>query len=445
MGYEIKLTPRSERETLIQKRLEISQGEGEPIYDFRAGIFVPKVVSLEIDVPVYRMTNCRTYGDQQNEIATKGLDKSFFSKGQELSTAQKTQHTLLAKLAKRGTASVTPIIDVLSADGQREPILITSTGVVVNGNRRLCAMRELYRASDGSVDKRFSHVLCAVLPADTTVDEIDDIEADLQARPQTKLDYDWIGDAQLVRRQVSKGRSTKEVADRLRRSRSEIENVLQALDEADLYLADWAGKPGQYALVSGDAEQIFADIPKKIANKDARLQDASRVIAWSLFENRGDLPGRVYSFNAAFGKLAPQVLELLADELDLEEATSTDDDDSEEEFFVDIDGDGLGPNYQPIIDALRHEETKEDAVRALIDACETAMEREKGQKSEKAALKALSQVNAKLTGIDVLAAGEKTLLPMMKQIETIRGVLDKIEAKIGERQKGIADSSNSKE
>jgi hypothetical protein len=220
---------------------------------------------------------------------------------------------------------------------------------------------------------------------------------------------------------------------------------LQALDEADLYLADWAGKPGQYALVSGDAEQIFADIPKKIANKDARLQDASRVIAWSLFENRGDLPGRVYSFNAAFGKLAPQVLELLADELDLEEATSTDDDDSEEEFFVDIDGDGLGPNYQPIIDALRHEETKEDAVRALIDACETAMEREKGQKSEKAALKALSQVNAKLTGIDVLAAGEKTLLPMMKQIETIRGVLDKIEAKIGERQKGIADSSNSKE
>ena len=445
MGYEIKLTPRSERETLIQKRLEISQGEGEPIYDFRAGIFVPKVVSLEIDVPVYRMTNCRTYADQQNEIATKGLDKSFFSKGQELSTAQQTQHTLLAKLAKRGTKSVTPIIDVLSADGQREPILITSTGVVVNGNRRLCAMRELYRASDGSVDKRFGHVLCAVLPADTTVDEIDDIEADLQARPQTKLDYDWIGDAQLVRRQVGKGRSTKEVADRLRRSRSEIENVLQALDEADLYLADWAGKPGQYALVSGDAEQIFADIPKKIANKDARLQDASRVIAWSLFENRGDLPGRVYSFNAAFGKLAPQVLELLADELDLDEATSTDDDDSEEEFFVDIDGDGLGADYQPIIDALRHEETKEDAVRALIDACETAMEREKGQKSEKAALKALSQVNAKLTGIDVLDAGEKTLPPMMKQIETIRSVLAKIEAKIGERQKGIADSSNSKE
>ena len=108
----------------------------------------------------------------------------------------------------------------LEKDGQREPILITSTGVVVNGNRRLGAMRELMRQKDGSVDERFTNVRCAVLLPDTTRDEIDDIEADLQARPQTKLDYDWIGDARLYTRQVNKGRTTKEVADRLRRSKA---------------------------------------------------------------------------------------------------------------------------------------------------------------------------------------------------------------------------------
>ena len=307
---------------------------------------------------------------------------------------------------------------------------------MVNGNRRLAAMRELFRAGDGSVDKRFSHVQCAVLPDDATVDEIDDIEADLQARPQTKLDYDWIGDAQLIRRQVGKGRSTKEVADRLRRSKSEIENVLQALDEADLYLTDWAEKPGQYALVSGDAEQIFADIPKRITKQDAGLQEASRAIAWSLFDNRSELPGRIYSFNAAFGHLAPQVLELLRDELDIEEVASTDDGELEEGFSIYIDGGATEPNYRSIIRALRNKETKDDAVRALIGSCETAMEREKGQKSQNAALKALSQVNAKLTGIEVSAAGEKTLPAMLKQIETIRTVLDKIETKIAARKKG---------
>src|SRR5690606_12464757 len=109
---------------------------------------------------------------------------------------------------------------VLQQDGQREPILISSSGIVVNGNRRLSAMRELLRKADGSVDERFTNIRCAVLPPDVSRDEIDDIEADLQARPQTKLDYDWIGDARLIRRQVDKGRSTKEVADRLRRSKA---------------------------------------------------------------------------------------------------------------------------------------------------------------------------------------------------------------------------------
>jgi len=39
-------------------------------------------------------------------------------------------------------------------------------------------------------------------------------------------------------------RSTNEVADRLRRSKPDIENVLQAPDDADLYSSEWVEKPG---------------------------------------------------------------------------------------------------------------------------------------------------------------------------------------------------------
>lgn len=433
MSYAVKITPLSERQVLIQKGLETSQKHGETIYDFKGDKFVPKVISLPVDVPVYRMENCRTFTDQQNEIATRGLDKTFFAKGQELNSVQAEQHQILARLAKRGTTSVTPIIDELARVGQREPILITSTGVIVNGNRRVAAMRELLNRNDGSVDNRFKYIECAVLPPNTSPDEIDDIEANLQARPQTKLDYDWIGDAQLVRRQVNKGRSTKEVADQLRRSKADIENLLQALDEADLYLSKWADKPGQYALVSGDAEQIFADIPKRIADKDAKLQDASRVIAWSLFENRDKLTGRLYSFNAAFGKLAPQVLEYLSDQLDIPISDGSSDDD-EDDFAIDIDEDDGTQSYDAIIEALKAEETKDDAIEALIDACETAIEREKGRTSAKTALKTLSQVHAKLTGIDVNSAGEATLPAMRKQVHAIRNVLTKIESTIALRE-----------
>ena len=430
MAYETKVTPRTERVEVISSRKTSSTKDGETIYDFRGDKITPKVISLPINVPVYRMESCRTFSAQQSEISKHDLGLRFFFKGQELATAQQAQHEILAKLSKQGSS---PIYSVLDTDGQREAILITSTGVVVNGNRRLAAIRELYREKDGSVAGRFSHVRCAVLPDDTTRDEIDDIEADLQARPETKLDYDWIGDARLVRRQVNKGRTPKEVADRLRRSKADIENVLQALDEADLYLSQWVDRPGRYDLVIAEGQQIFGDIPKSIANKETALQDASRAIAWSLFENRDKVSGRVYALNPAFGKLAPKVLDSLADQLDLPE-TDTTDDDNDDDFSFEIDADEGGPNYKAIIEALFRDETKDDAVSVLIDVAESAIEQERGQKSEEAALKALSQVNAKLKGIDAISAGEYSLPAMLKQIETIRNRLSKIEEDVEKRQ-----------
>ena len=434
MTYKIDLKPRAEREAMIAKRLEASDEFGETIYDFRSGTFTPKVISLPIDVPVYRMENCRTFSAQQTGIAREGLAKDFFEKGQELTTAQQAQHEILSKLAKQGTESVTPIISVLEKDGQRETILITSTGVVINGNRRLAAMRELKTRKDGSVDKRFTNIKCAVLPPDVTRDEIDDIEADLQARPQTKLDYDWIGDARLIRRQVGKGRSTKEVADRLRRSKQDIENVLQALDEADLYLSEWVEKPGEYDLLQ-DGQQIFGDLPKAISKKDVNLQNASRAIAWSIYENRDKISGRVYRLNAAFGKLAPKVLEILEERLELpvnDDGDPADDDD----FAIDIDDDGGSKDYTPIIEALRDDDADDERITTLIDACETAIELDKGQKNEEAALKALAQINSKVTGIDISAAGTATIPAILKQIGSIRKNLDKIETAVKARQEG---------
>ena len=435
MTYIVKIAPRSEREALIANRVDASKEFGEKIYEFRSGTYTPKVISVPVELPVYRLENCRTFSAQQTEIARKGRDKNFFEKGQELTTAQQSQHEILVKLSeKEKEGSVTQIMEVLRQEGQREHLLMTSTGVIVNGNRRLSAMRELMRRRDGSVDPRFTNVLCAVLPPDVTRDEIDDIEADLQARPQTKLEYDWIGDARLVRRQVDKGRSTKEVADRLRRSKRDVENVLQSLDEADLYLSEWLEKPGEYDRVQ-DGQQIFGDIPKSIAKKDATLQNASRAIAWSIYDNRDKISGRVYRLNAAFGKLAPRVLEILEDQLNLVDID--DDPVDDDDFAIDIGADDSIKNYTPIIEALRDETTKDDAVDALIEACETAIELDKGQNNEQAALRALAQINAKVMGVDITAAGKTTLPAMLKHIEAIHKGLDKIESAIKLRQNGL--------
>ena len=433
MDYMIEITPRSERQALVEKRLEASSDFGEKIYEFRGASYTPKVISVPVDLPVYRLENCRTFSAQQTEIARNGRGKNFFTKGQEQATAQQIQHSILVKISEKKEASVAQIMDVLRKDGQREPLLMTSTGVIVNGNRRLCAMREMLYQPDGAKDKRFENVLCAVLPSDITRDEIDDIEADLQARPQARLDYDWIGDAQLVRRQIAKGRSIKEVADRLRRSKKDIEGVLHSLDEVDLYLSEWLEKPGEYELVS-DGQQIFNDIPKSVLNKPPKLQDACRGIAWSIFDNRERISGRVYRLNAAFGKLSPKVLEILEEELEL---PSVDDDRNDEiEFEVEIDIDDTTKSYTPVIEALKDGINNDYVVDTLIEACETAIQLDKGLQSEQAVLRTLAQINSKLMGLDVSSAGTSTLPSLLKHIESIRGELTRIESDIEKRQQG---------
>jgi len=426
MTFEISLTPRSEREATIAKRVA-SKDKTSALDDFRGDRVDLPEIKLEIDLPVYRMGNCRTFSEQRSVIAKKELEKTHFSLGQESSSVQQLQHNILRKITKAAKASIANIDEVLEVEGQREPILITATGVVVNGNRRLSAMRDLY-AQDSSKYAQFSYVRCAVLPSDTTGDEIDDIEAALQARPQTKLDYDWIGESQLVRRQINKGRTHEQVADQLRRRPIDIKHLLQALEEAELYLSDWREKPGQYGLVSDDAEQLFKDLPKNIAGQDAQLQNASRAIAWSLFDNRDKLSGRVYGYNAAFGKLAPEVIKTVVDELELD--LSSPENGQDDDFGFAIEEDESAVDYQPFVAVLQNEETKEDAVETLIDACVTAIEREKGKKNKNAALKALGQVHSKLAAIDVSTAGRGTYPAMLKQIEAISDALENVSSKV---------------
>ncbi|NKC27771.1 hypothetical protein HED52_03505 [Ochrobactrum ciceri] len=140
----------------------------------------------------------------------------------------------------------------------------------------------------------------------------------------------------------------------------------------------------------------------------------------------------MYRLNAAFGKLAPKVLEILEEQLDLIDSQSTHVDD--DDFAVDIDADDTTKDYTAIIEALRDETSKDDVIETLIDACETVLELDKGQKNEQAALRALSQINSKITGVDVSYAGAKTLPAMLKQIETIRNSLDRIERAVAKRQ-----------
>ena len=65
-----------------------------------------------------------------------------------------------------------PIMKVLHGERkQTEPLLMTPDGIVINGNRRLAAMRELFQI-DLSDYKSFQVVQVAILPSDASEIEL---------------------------------------------------------------------------------------------------------------------------------------------------------------------------------------------------------------------------------------------------------------------------------
>ncbi len=437
MPYQLKLISRLERETKIRAALAAPKGD-EDFYDFRNQKTKLKVVRIDLGLPIYRVENFRTYTDQKEYLIRENKPADFFQTGQENESVQQIQHEILAKLAGTGRAdSITPVIDVLKKEGQREAILITHAGVVVNGNRRLAGMRELY-AEDRIANAQFSHVDCMVLPSDATAIEIVDIEAALQAKRETKLNYDWIGDCALIKMLISMGRTPTQVADRLNRKEKEIKNSLLALTEADLYLSEWAKAEGEYGRVRDDGEQFFKDLPGQLSGKDRPLQEASRVIAWTLFDSRKNLGERIYSFNITFGKRAADVLDRLASDLGVPLESVEPAPPSAGDFDVALDEESGAISYDGVIEVLEDPERREEATEALIEVCRDVIESERDKKSGTAAEKAIILAHSKLAEVDLSRAAPTTYATLDRQLDAIVAKATELKAKLAKYQ---ADSA----
>ncbi|MFI0775899.1 transcriptional regulator [Streptomyces sp. NPDC021212] len=90
----------------------------------------------------------------------------------------------------------------LHSVGQQEPGLITREGIIVNGNTRAAALKELKRTS----------IRVGVLPASFTWDDINAVELTLQLRPDKRRDYSYINRLLAMEEQALMGRAPEDIA-----------------------------------------------------------------------------------------------------------------------------------------------------------------------------------------------------------------------------------------
>lgn len=392
----------------------------QPTFDVYEGqrTMLP-VIRLPIDLPVYRMANARTQTEQLAHIAETKGPANYFEAGQDNEEAQQAQHNILRGFANATAGSVKPIIEELERTKQTEPIMITPSGVVVNGNRRLTAMRELY-AERTTEFPTFAEVECMVLPP-LTEEQIDDIETRLQERPETKLPYSWINETLKIRRQLEK-KSKKEtdIADMRRKSVGDIRKSLSALNYAEIYLRDWCEAPNDYRLVEKGGEQFFNDLVPRLKGKEGPLLEANLRMAWLLFDNRDSLGGRIYNFNKVLGEKAEHVLAQLAERLDIEEEQPEGfEQAADEDMEIDLGGEQAGNGYAPLLALFDNKQRRDEVFDELKAVCQTVLDSGAQSKAGKAALRAAQDANTRLTEIDLSTADPNTHTGIDKQLEEI--------------------------
>jgi hypothetical protein len=216
-------------------------------------VFVP-VYMVDLNFPIYRLSNIRTKSAQETYISKNEIDKDFFKKDPECRDSLKIQHELLYEISISGSDEKNhyKTFENESFD-KAHPMMMTDDGILINGNTRMSALRELY-FSDPSKFNRYEKVPIALLPSNLTEKDIRKLELNLQINPDIHKDYPWISEAMDCRDQLLLGRNEKDVEIEYKRRQNEVShpiNLINELTMADIFLNLYE-RVGEYDLLEND-------------------------------------------------------------------------------------------------------------------------------------------------------------------------------------------------
>lgn len=315
---------------------------------------------VSVEFPKYRLENGRTISAQEEYLVTHQLPKDFFTKDAESNEAQEVQHEILYEMITRSTPN---LVAFFKDEEQDEPLILDSLGFVVNGNRRLCAMRTLYD-QDPKQYQRFSNIDVIILPPVERKD-VYALEVSLQIMEDIKEDYSWTDEASMIRRGRDElGFSYDELAKMYRRTKKEMKDLLDAFDHADAYLEE-RGWSKEYHRVA-DAELTFDKLRenrKKVSNETEG--ELFEKITYTLIDNPDSGLGRLYKAVQEVREHLTPIVEQLKEELPLDNGSTTHQPSGATDPF------GLLPpdegDFDKVVAAVREPEHRE-AVRGTVIA-----------------------------------------------------------------------------
>jgi hypothetical protein len=266
-----------QRAQLLEKELEEANRQGgRPTYtvEVRGAAKHLSVFRIDISVPKFRLENGRTIrGIQEfiyeNPSSVQALKDKSSAEAQEI-----IQSVLMMMVDKED------LLENLAEEGQRDPLILTQQGYVLNGNRRLAAMRKL--SQDPKHSRHFQSVDVVLLPPLDEA-ELSSIEMRLQMAIEGKARYNWLDELLVIQKNI---RELKMDVEKVRAAmRTTKPNLLKKLIMYELvaeYLK-FSGKSGQFFSVVSD-EQAFKTLADGVRRYEKRvdLQNALKARAFEI-------------------------------------------------------------------------------------------------------------------------------------------------------------------
>ena len=397
-----------------------------------------KQITVRIGLPVYRITNGRTRTFQREYLATHpDASPDLFTKDPDSLEAQRAQHHILRRLAEDEDL----LKEFQNGTQQTEPIVVTSTGVVVNGNRRLCAWRTLFYKEPEKY-KHFEFIDLAVLPEDCDEEEIRKLEKRLQIQKTHRAEYKWHTKAAMMKEERENGVAPEDLAKTYSvSSKKEVGTLIGAMEYAEIYLRK-IGKTDQWSLVDGDEYAFKAMVEERKSITDQGRKELFEAVCFTLIEQK-DYQGRLYLVVPEVAENLDEIALALQDKGLLPKPAQSEQSASEEsstDNTTDVDEDDL--------DLLGGENTERDKFSEIATSVQGSglklgglvkqisdeqKNLKKEQKSAKYLINALSSVAKSLWNVRSSGLNENTITEGANaQIETIEEHLQAIKSWLDE-------------
>ncbi len=394
--------PESERAAMLA---EAAAGR-EPTY------FVPMpdgmrrlpVVHVPADLPVYRFDNGRLIAELHEHVHAAGGDFDALRRKAQSGETQALLHRLL--MAHAGDERGPILQELRRLRQQTEPLLVTAGGEVINGNRRLAAMRSLLAEDAGHFDC-YAQVAVAVLPGDCPPADIDFIEAALQMAPETKLGYGWVNRRLKLRRQVEELKLPRDwvMAAYQIDDPAQVDRELGELALAEQFLRDRLHQPDHFAAIA-DAEALFVALHAQLQDLAPALRAVWQSIGFAMIQARDALIkeiGGSYPFEPAVPRHLPSLaLRRFAQEK-LHAETETEDEGA-------APSGGLLDDLRAFFDGCGPDDT--DALRDLTEVMHTIREEQREAEKPAVMLQRVRRARAQMDRLtpERLTAGQRNAL-----------------------------------